>query len=144
MRLFALLLLLASTAATAEPVDVRIPAGDAPVLAVTAEVAESPAERREGLMHRESLAAEAGMLFIYEPPRAVTMWMANTLIPLDMVFIGPDCRVLRVARDTEPESRTRIPAGGETRLVLEVNAGVAANVEPGMRVLAPPWCPAPG
>jgi hypothetical protein len=141
MRLFTLLLLLASTAAIADPVDVRIPAGD---LAVTAEVAESPAERRTGLMHRESLAADAGMLFIYEPPRAVTMWMANTLIPLDMVFIGPDCRVRRVARDTEPESRTRIPAGGETRLVLEINAGVAANVEPGMPVLAPPWCPAPG
>jgi hypothetical protein len=142
MRLFALLLLLVSTATTADPVDVRIPAGETPVLAVTAEVAQSPGERRVGLMHRERLAADAGMLFIYEPPRAVTMWMANTLIPLDMVFIAPDCRVHRVARDTEPESRTRIPAGGETRLVLEVNAGVAADVEPGMRVVAPSWCPA--
>ena len=142
MRLFAVFLLLISTAAAAEPVEVRIPAGDDGArLAVTAEVAQSAAERREGLMHREHLAADAGMLFIYEPPREVAMWMANTHIPLDMVFITPDCRVLRVARNTEPQSRARIPAGGETRLVLEVNAGVAAGVEPGMAVVAPPWCP---
>ena len=143
MRLFALLLLSASTAATAAPVDVRIPAGDPPVLAVTAEVAESPAQRREGLMHRRELANGAGMLFVYDPPRPVSMWMANTLIPLDMVFIGPDCRVRRVARDTEPESREPIPAGGSTALVLEVNAGVAAAVETGMTMAAPPWCPRP-
>ncbi|MGM0412866.1 MAG: DUF192 domain-containing protein [Pseudomonadota bacterium] len=132
---------LAATA-VAEPVTVRIPAGEAPALAVEAEVAESPAERRQGLMHRESLSADAGMLFVYDRPRGVSMWMANTHIPLDMIFIDPDCRVRRVARDTEPESREPIPAGGETALVLEVNAGVAGDIEPGMAVAAPPWCPA--
>ena len=144
MRFFLATTLLLGIAATsvAAPITIRIPAGDDGArLAVTAEVAESAAERREGLMHREHLATGAGMLFVYEPPRRVAMWMANTLIPLDMVFINADCLVLRVARNTEPQSRARIPAGGETRLVLEVNAGVAAGVEPGMAVVAPPWCP---
>ncbi|MFW5909632.1 MAG: DUF192 domain-containing protein [Thiohalospira sp.] len=141
MRTLTLLLLLVGTVAAAEPVDVRIPATGEPVVAVTAEVAESAAQRREGLMHRRELAEDRGMLFVYEPPRSVSMWMANTHIPLDMVFIDPDCRVLRVERGAEPGDRTSIPAGGETALVLEVNAGVAAEVEPGMAVAAPPWCP---
>jgi uncharacterized membrane protein (UPF0127 family) len=89
------------------------------------EVATTEEERMMGLMYRKSLAADSGMLFLYDTPQPIFMWMKNTYIPLDMVFIGADRRVHRVERRTEPFSTTLIPSDGDVQGVLEVNAGTA-------------------
>lgn len=101
------------------------------------EVARTPAEQARGLMYRQSLAPTAGMLFDYEPPRNITMWMRNTYIPLDMIFIGADWRITRIAERTVPLSLTTISSDGPVRAVLEVNAGTASRlgIRPGDRVL---------
>lgn len=91
------------------------------------EVAQSPAERAEGLMFRTALAADAGMIFVYDPPETVAFWMKNTLIPLDMVFIGADGRVLNVAGNRQPHDLTGAPSAGPVRLVLEIAGGEAAR-----------------
>ena len=120
-------------------------AGEAEVWVVTAkgrflftvEVAETAAQRQQGLQHRKSLAAGAGMLFDYKRVRPVAMWMKNTLIPLDMLFIDGAGRVVNVAPDTVPLSLATIPSAAPVRAVLEVNAGTARRlgVRPGDRVL---------
>lgn len=92
------------------------------------EVADDPAERERGLMFRESLANSAGMLFIYERPQHVAFWMKNTLIPLDMIFIGPDGRVNRVHENAVPGDLTGIPGPENTLMVLEINGGLARRL----------------
>lgn len=92
------------------------------------EVADDPAERERGLMFRESLANGAGMLFIYERPQHVAFWMKNTLIPLDMIFIGPDGRVNRVHENAIPGDLTGIPGPDNTLMVLEINGGLARRL----------------
>jgi uncharacterized protein len=82
------------------------------------EVATSDLERARGLMFRRSLPENAGMLFVYDPPQPVAMWMKNTLIPLDMVFIAPGGRVLRIEVDTEPFSTNVISSEGDVAGVL--------------------------
>ena len=94
----------------------------------TIELAATPQEQGIGLMFRPSLPADAGMLFLYERPRPVTMWMRNTYIPLDMIFIGADGRVHRVESHTEPFSNEIISSEGEVQAVLELNAGTAAAI----------------
>lgn len=101
------------------------------------EVAVTPEQKTTGLMFRRELAADAGMLFPYEQPQIITMWMRNTYLPLDMVFIGADGRVVNVAERTVPESLATIPSNGPAKGVLEVNAGTAArlHIKPGDRVV---------
>lgn len=89
------------------------------------EVAATPEERARGLMFRTELAPDAGMLFQYEIPHRITMWMANTYLPLDMMFIDADGRVINIAERTVPETTTSIPSNGPAIAVLEVNAGTA-------------------
>ena len=103
------------------------------------EVARTPREQSQGLMFRRRMAADAGMLFVYDPPRPVSMWMRNTYIPLDMIFIAPDGRISRVVERTVPLSEENIPSGSPVRAVLELNAGTAARlgIKPGATVLAP-------
>lgn len=103
----------------------------------TVEVAETAAQRRQGLQHRKSLAAGAGMLFDYRRVQPVAMWMKNTLIALDMLFIDDAGRVVNVARDTEPLSLATIPSAAPVRAVLEINAGSARRlgIRPGDQVL---------
>lgn len=105
----------------------------------TVEMALDAAQRAQGLQFRETLAAHAGMLFDYERPQPVTMWMKNTLVPLDMLFISADGRVVNIAADTVPKSLAPISSAGPVRAVLEVNAGTAARlgIEPGDRVIHP-------
>ncbi len=100
------------------------------------EVAETDEEKARGLMFRRTLAPNAGMLFPYEPAQEITMWMKNTYISLDMVFIRADGTVLRVATGTEPFSEKVIASGGDALAVLELIAGTAARigVKPGDRV----------
>ncbi|OMH25936.1 hypothetical protein BGP75_23810 [Motiliproteus sp. MSK22-1] len=88
------------------------------------EVAGNEAERSVGLMHRKNLAADQGMLFLYQPPRNVNMWMKNTYIALDIIFIGPDGNIIRVAKNTQPHSLELIPSGNEVQAVLEIKSGL--------------------
>lgn len=101
------------------------------------EVADEPSEQAMGLMYRTSLAPGHGMLFVHEPPREVQMWMRNTYIPLDMLFIRSDGTVHRIAAMTEPMSDRRIPSRGEVAGVLEIGGGEAARlgIKPGDKVL---------
>jgi uncharacterized membrane protein (UPF0127 family) len=100
------------------------------------EVAESDAEKAYGLMFRRSLDDNAGMLFPYPTAHEITMWMRNTFIPLDMIFIRADGTVHRIATDTEPHSENIIGSQGDVTGVLEMKAGSARRLElkPGDRV----------
>ncbi|GEP09447.1 DUF192 domain-containing protein [Methylobacterium gnaphalii] len=100
------------------------------------EVMRTDADRGRGLMFRKSMAADRGMLFDFEQVQPVTMWMKNTYLPLDMVFIRADGTVARIAADTEPFSTKVIPSGEPVLAVLEVNAGTAQKlgIRPGDRV----------
>lgn len=92
------------------------------------EVMRDDAGRSRGLMFRRHMAPDHGMLFDFERDEPVTMWMKNTYLPLDMVFIRPDGTVSRIAADTEPLSTAIIPSGSPVVAVLELNAGTAARL----------------
>ena len=88
------------------------------------ELARNDEERRQGLMFRTELGDDAGMLFDFGPaPRPVSMWMKNTLIPLDMAFIAEGGRIARIAAMTTPRSLTSVPSGEDVIAVLEVRGG---------------------
>ncbi len=105
------------------------------VLAV--ELATSSAQRNQGLQGRQDLRAGTGMLFDFQRPQPVAMWMKNTLIPLDMLFIAADGRIVNVVRRTVPLSLKTIASTGPVRWVLELNAGASARmgIQPGDRVI---------
>jgi uncharacterized membrane protein (UPF0127 family) len=92
------------------------------------EVATNDAQRARGLMFRNEMAPDAGMLFVYRRDRVLTMWMANTYLPLDMLFIGGDGRIVSITRNTIPLSRTTISSRKRARAVLELNAGTARRL----------------
>jgi uncharacterized membrane protein (UPF0127 family) len=92
------------------------------------ELAVTPEQRRHGLMFREHLESDQGMLFDFGSTGPVTMWMRNTFIPLDMLFIAADGRIARIAADTEPLSDAVIRSGGAVRAVLELPAGTSADL----------------
>lgn len=96
-------------------------------------------ELMRGLMHRTELAEDAGMLFDFQEARPISMWMKNTLIPLDMAFIDEDGVIINIAENTTPLSLENIPSGGPILGVLEVNGGTfkALGVTVGDRVLHP-------
>ncbi len=94
----------------------------------TVELAVTPEERSRGLMHRPSLAGGAGMLFVFESPRNVVFWMANTLIPLDILFISPDGVVRHIHQDAKPLDRTPISGGDDVRYALEINGGLSDRI----------------
>jgi uncharacterized membrane protein (UPF0127 family) len=101
------------------------------------ELALNQRQRMQGLMYRPKLAPGAGMLFDYGRETPVAMWMKNTIVPLDMLFIGADGVVVNIAQRTVPGSLTPIPSDGAVRAVLEINAGttVRLGIKPGDRVL---------
>ena len=103
------------------------------------ELAQNDADRSQGLMFRRSMAPNRGMLFDFARVEPVAMWMKNTYLSLDMIFIRPDGTVATIAENTEPLS-TRIISSGEPVLgVLEVTAGTARRlgIRPGDRVNHP-------
>ncbi len=107
------------------------------------EVMRTREQLERGLMYRRQMAADHGMLFDFGAVQPVTMWMKDTYLPLDMVFIAADGRVVSVKRDAEPLSETTIPSGGDVLGVLEVNAGTAARIglKPGDKVVDPMFRP---
>lgn len=102
------------------------------------EIARSNEERARGLMHRRELPEGRGMLFDFAPEQEVSMWMKNTFVSLDMIFIKGDGRIHRIAENTTPESLAIIASGGPVRAVLEVVAGTTRKlgIAPGDRVAA--------
>jgi uncharacterized membrane protein (UPF0127 family) len=101
------------------------------------EVAETPAQMTQGLMFRSSLAPDAGMLFDYKQPTAATMWMRNTLIPLDMLFVDMQGRIVNIHQRAVPQSLDLITSAAPVRAVIELNGGTAARlgIQSGDRVL---------
>jgi hypothetical protein len=102
----------------------------------TVEIADDPVERARGLMFREDMAHDHGMLFDYGAEGERSFWMKNTILALDLIFARSDGTVISV-KSGEPFSEERIPSDGPARFVLEVNAGVAEEVglEPGDRLV---------
>lgn len=100
------------------------------------EVARTPEQQTVGLMFRTSLPDDGGMLFDWGSPRESQMWMKNTLIPLDMVFINADGSIRRIVEDTVPESLAVIASHGPVRATLELKGGITEKdgIEVGDRV----------
>jgi Uncharacterized conserved protein len=106
---------------------------------IDVELAKTQAEQSQGLMYRTSLPDNRGMLFLHQTPGEVRMWMRNTYIPLDMVFIRADGIVHRIAAMAEPLSDDVIASQGAVTAVLELNGGAAQRlgIKPGDRVRHP-------
>lgn len=100
------------------------------------EIARSEPEQARGLMFRTQMGPDEGMIFPYDPPQTVSFWMKNTVIPLDIVFIGTDHRVLNIATNAVPYSEATLPSAGPVIGVLELNGGraKALGIAPGTRV----------
>src|ERR1700688_3923533 len=98
------------------------------VHAFSVEIADNDADRARGLMFRKELPEGKGMLFDFKSEQDVSFWMQNTYIPLDMIFIRSDGRILRIAENTVPLSTRMIPSGGPVRAVLEVIGGTAKKL----------------
>jgi uncharacterized membrane protein (UPF0127 family) len=103
------------------------------------ELAATPEARGRGLMFRRSLPAEHGMLFDFGEPRPVAMWMRNTFISLDMLFIDQKGQITKIVPNTVPFSEEVIASDGPVRAVLELRGGVTAakGIDPGDRIVHP-------
>jgi uncharacterized protein len=102
-------------------------------------VADNDPRRMRGLMFVEHLADDAGMLFIYPEPQSVAIWMKNTPLSLDILFVRADGRVHRIAENATPQSTDTIPSNGAVLAVIELKAGTAARmkIRPGAQVIHP-------
>jgi uncharacterized membrane protein (UPF0127 family) len=126
----------AAEAASFQPLEIATKSG---VQVFSVEMATTAEEKETGLMYRKELADGKGMLFDFSPEQQISMWMKNTYISLDMIFIRADGRILRIAENTEPMSTKIISSGGLAKGVLEVIAGTAQKygIRPGDRVAHP-------
>jgi len=123
---------LAGAPSQGQPAKLRV----APLAVVTAkgvfhfqvEVAGTDEARERGLMFRKSLGPDQGMLFNFRTPQSVAFWMKNTLIPLDIVFVGKDGHIVSIARQATPLSESPIPSGGDVLGVVEIKGGRAAEI----------------
>jgi uncharacterized membrane protein (UPF0127 family) len=123
-------------AANFQPLEIATRNG---VQVFSVEMATTEEEKQTGLMYRKELPDGKGMLFDFNPEQEVSMWMKNTYVSLDMIFIRADGRILRIAENTEPLSTRIISSRGPARAVLEVVAGTAQKygIRPGDRVAHP-------
>lgn len=125
--------------------EVQILAPDGPPIRIAVELADTPAARAQGLMHRRHLAPGSGMLFVYEHPQPVAFWMRNTLIPLDMLFIDASGVIRRIHAGAIPHDETPIPGNTaddpdpDRLLVLEIGGGEAEalGIGEGMAIAHP-------
>lgn len=96
--------------------------------AFTVELAITPRQREQGLMHRREMAPDHGMLFAFGETRQVFMWMKNTYLPLDMLFIARDGKVRAIKENAEPHSESIIDSQGPIDYVLELNGGTVRRL----------------
>jgi len=115
-----------------------ITADNGQVYHFTVELALTPQQQAFGLMLRPTVAADAGMLFPEVPPAPVQFWMKNTIAPLDIVFIGPDGKIISIAENAVPYSLKPIPSGGAVAATLELQGGITAtdDINVGDKVVA--------
>ena len=136
MRFLVAAALLAAAAAHAQP---QAPLPTVPLTAglyvIKAEVAADFGSRMQGLMYRESLGPNAGMLFVFEEPDRQCMWMKNTLIPLSVAFLDDEGRILNI-EDMAPQTEDSHCARQPARYALEMNRGwfAARGIKPGTRL----------
>ena len=109
----------------ADRVDLR---GEWGTARFTVELAVTPEDQARGLMFRESLSPNAGMLFVYGDEEPVSFWMRNTLIPLDMIFVDSEGIVTKIHAEAVPGDETPIPSDGPALAVLEIPGGVAERL----------------
>ncbi len=132
-----LLMLIAAMAWADEPAPALSPAGleldevtikteGGAELRFTVELALTRDQQRQGLMFREEMAMDEGMLFLFGRAQPRSFWMRNTLISLDMLFIAPDGRILNIAERTVPETDDSHASAGPASAVLEINGGLSA------------------
>lgn len=121
------------------PVETLVAKTGAGEFSFTVEIADEEPERSRGLMFRETMLQTHGMLFVFDELQPVSMWMKNTILPLDMVFVRPDGTVARIEYDTSPQSLKIISSGEPVSHVLELNAGMSRliGLRPGDRLLHP-------
>ena len=117
----------------------KIATPDAQLHKIDIWIADNDARRQRGLMFVEQMADDAGMLFIYPQPQPISMWMKNTHLSLDMLFVSANGRVHRVVANTKPMSTDTISSEGDVLAVIELKAGSAArlNIRPGAQVIHP-------
>ncbi|MBB4507527.1 hypothetical protein GGE48_003510 [Rhizobium leguminosarum] len=119
-----------------EPLLIQTAAGKA--LHFTVEIAATPDQRARGLMFRKTMADDAGMIFDFDQPRRVTMWMENTILPLDMLFADDTGTIRHVKEKAVPYSRDIIDSMVAVKYVVELNAGIVAKlgIKPGDRIVS--------
>ena len=141
LPLFCLALLLSACVKDAGPQTIALIGPEEKAVTVTVEVADDPEERQEGLMYREALEPDSGMLFIFDEPGTLSFWMKNTLIPLDILYFGPQGRYLggqtMLPCEEDPCEKYSSPEGSS--LALEVAAGFREfyGVGEGWRIALP-------
>jgi uncharacterized membrane protein (UPF0127 family) len=125
-----------TSAAAVIPARVGIPLDGGRTAAFRVELARTEAEREQGLMYRERMDSDAGMLFIFERAAPLTFWMKNTFIPLDMIFIGTDRHIVGIVENAEPRTLSARRVSGVSEYVLEINGGMSAKlgIHPGAAV----------
>ncbi|MFC7331994.1 DUF192 domain-containing protein [Rhodocista pekingensis] len=139
-RLLPLLLVLVTALPAAARLDrssVRVETASGASHRFEVELALTPQDQARGLMYRDHLDPAAGMLFLYDRPQPASFWMRNTLIPLDIIFIAADGRIVNIAAEARPLDETPLPSDGPILGVLEIGGGLAAKlgIRPGDRVV---------
>lgn len=117
----------------------QIATSDARLHAFHMWIADNEPRRARGLMFVKHMDDNAGMLFIYPESQPISMWMKNTYIPLDMLFVSAEGRVVKIVENTTPQSLDTIDSGQPVRAVIELNAGAAGrlHLRPGSLVIHP-------
>ena len=87
------------------------------------EIANTPAEQQQGLMYRPAMPDTVGMLFIFDREEPQAFWMKNTILSLDIIYVGADKRIVSIQKNAKPYSETSLPSEGDAQFVVEVNAG---------------------
>lgn len=105
--------------------EVSLIRADGKTFTIKAEIAATREQQEQGLMFREHISEGEGMLFTYIQPQRVSFWMKNTLIPLDMLFIGPDNTIIKIVKKAQPQDETPIRSDGFVLSVLELKGGEA-------------------
>jgi len=125
-----------ASAAVAAPASVKIPLDSGRAAVFRVELARTEPEREHGLMDRDHMDLDAGMLFIFERSAPLTFWMKNTRIPLDMIFISQDRHIVGIVENAAPETLTARRVDGFSRYVLEINGGQSSRlgIRPGAAV----------